>query len=236
MSEYISLGETVYFGITVHHPSGGFLVNTDETPRYFAYKDEDDTPLLEGDFTQRTGLIGTYRGKFSVSAGNGFGKGNYVEIQVSGKVDGVIGRALIKSFVIDDLEQVIPSAVWNANQNDYNIPNTFGAQNNPVYFAAIKFVKDTQNSQDEYAVQWFKNSLPLNNGDVTNPALSVQNLTGNTALFENEILNYNNVATGTLRYNASAVTASGEVYIVITSGTIDGQTRTWSNPIGIDYL
>lgn len=254
--EYISLGDTVYFGATIHHPSGGYLVNADETPKYFAFVNETDTPLVEGNFTTR-GIPGTYRGKFNVTSGNGFLKGNYVEIHASGKVDGVVGRAILKSFVINDVfdanivqvsgepatpmsDNAISSAVLNAQLSDYTSNGTVGSGLNKliqdIYFAGIKFVKDTANAQDEYAVQWFKNSIPLNNGAVTNPALSVQNLTGNTALFENAILTYNNVATGTLRYNASQVTASGEVYIVIASGTIDGQTRIWSNPIGIDYL
>lgn len=411
MSEYIKLGDNVKFGVTIHHPVSGYIVNTTIDPRWLVYRNTSDTPVLSGLFTLRTGLIGTYRGNFDASISNGFATNDYVEVHASGEVDGIIGRSIVRTFVIDDIFNVnltqisgidvnnskyIADKVWderldqhtqnvtfgsginrlinnigvtvnsnivsinssglnnhilpvnlvevsglpvnislnqlvdniwdekirehltndsfgsginklvnnigttvNANiisinssgLNNHILPvnvieisghsvinsiintnivqisghtvanaltklvddiwdesiinhttnNTFGSglvgliQN--LYFAAIKFVKDDYNNQDEYVVQWFKNDSPIYSGGVINPALSVYKTSDSTALFQNKKLNYYNVNTGSLRYNESGILAvSGEPYLAITSGLIDGSLRTWANPIGIGYL
>lgn len=328
MSEYINLGDVTYFGITLQHPSGGYLTNADETPRYFLYKNASDTELISANFTARAGLIGTYRGSGDITTGNGFAAGDYVEVHASGKVSGLVGRAIIKTFVVSDTYNVnvstwsgvpvnslnngnptvniasltgvplatsinptIQNAVWgaklsNLNINDttgsglwriglklidsntvqwsgHNLANTltntlqqaiFGAKlsswtiNNTVgsglnkisqniYYAGIKFVKDSTSPRDEYIVQWFRNSLPVSSGEVTNPALSVYKTSDGTALTQNRPMAVTSVYNGVLRYNeASNLAVSGEPYLAMASGTIDGSVRVWSNPIGLDYL
>ena len=231
MSEYVELGDVVRFGITTHNPSGGALINTDETPRWSTYINANDTPTQEGAFTQRTGLTGTYRGTITASVGNGYAAGDFVEIHASGRVTGIIGRAVIKSFVIDDLYKtnIISVSGTRVHYNDIVAP--------AVYFAGIKFVKDSTVPRDEYIVQWFKNSIPLASGQVTNPALSIYRTSDNTSLFTNAVLNHFSVSHGGLRYNEPTnLAVSGEPYMAIASGTIDGSTRVWNNPIGLDYL
>lgn len=104
--ESVNINDTVYFGVTIHHPSGGFLTDADETPRYQVFENSSDTVVTQGAFTKRTitgGVLGTYRANFAASNGNGFESGKYYEIHASGKVNDVVGRAIIKSFVVDDV-------------------------------------------------------------------------------------------------------------------------------------
>lgn len=310
MSEYIKLGDTVRFGITIHNPSGsiGQLINADETPRWFVYTTTSgDNPLMQGNFTARANLIGTYTGNFACTGGNNFVTGDYVEVHASGKVNSVVGRSIIKTFLIDDIFSVNVLQISGQYINnpldvnvqkvanvvatsplDVNVYSVSGVRvNNPldvniqrianttatspldvnvysvsgiraeyplqvntiqvsgvpvsiaddIYFSVIKFVKDTTNIKDEYVVQWFKNSLPLASGQITNPAISVYKTSDNTSLFTNKVLNYYSVLHGGLRYDeTSSLAVSGEPYMVITSGTIDSATRVWNNPIGLDYL
>lgn len=258
MSEYINLGDVTYFGITVTHPSGGQLTAADETPRYFLYRNASDTPSISANFIARAGLIGTYRGSGDITSGNGFATGDYVEVHASGKVSGLQGRAIIKTFVVDDVYDVnvvknsghllanqftpaIQQAVFGAKLSNWTTNDTVGSGLNKIsqncYYAGIKFLKDSVNIQDEYLVQWFRNSLPVSSGEVTNPALSVYKTSDGLALTENRPLTLSSVKNGVLRYNeTSALAVSGEPYLVMTSGTIDGSLRTWANPIGLDSL
>jgi hypothetical protein len=497
MSEYINLGDVTYFGITITHPSGGFLTNADETPRYFIYKNASDTPLVSANFIARAGLTGTYRGSGDITTGNSFAAGDYVEVHASGKVSGLVGRAIIKTFVVADtfnanivqwsgssvkpannnnpsvnvvsltgvplpgaiinanilqyggiqgyqsggipsvntvywadspveldaqfskpvvsafsyydpqtstyraypidftnLSRLIPSAILNASLTNYtlngsvgsgigrmafniidanvvqlsghNLANTFnntiqqavwaarmtdwtvnnttgsglgrsalntvnanliqwsGSPVKPannghppvnlmdwggfgiipevdndvasyprmaaaryydnseggerlfpptfydtynkqveillstnisayvangtigsglnkisqnIYYAGIKLVKDSVNLRDEYLVQWFRNSLPISSGEISNPALSVYKTSDGSALTQNNPLAITSVNNGVLRYNeTSNLVVSGEPYLVATSGIIDGGLRVWNNPVGIDSL
>lgn len=229
--EFVSLSDTVYFGCTIHNPSGGALINADTTPVWNSFINNSDTITQQGNFTGRTGMVGTYRANLVASAANGYASGNYVEIHASGVVGGVQGRAIIKTFVINDVF-------------DCNIVQVSGTPiaytdlvPNPIYFAGIKFVHDGITPDDEYIVQWFKNSTPLASGQVTNGALSVYNTSANGSLFINKRTDYQSVSHGAMRYNEPTnIAVSGEPYLAVASGTIDGATRVWTNPIGLDYL
>lgn len=435
MSEFVRIDDTVRFGVTSHNPSGGALINADETPRWYSYINSSDTIVQQGDFTLRTGLTGTYRGSFAATLANGYASGDYVEIHASGKVNGAVGREIIKTFVINDLFDVnvlrvnnssistrtaglfdvnieriqntgvsstapgmlnvnleriqntsaisstngilnvnltainntnavstvaglldvniariqnsgvsstvpgmlnvnleriqsvaaisttagtldvnltkinntaasattagildvniariqntgvvstipglldvniirvsgtpvtlttgidtnlthisgvpvglsdyIENKVWNAPLITHLNNETFGSGlakiSSDLYFANIKFVKDSNVPNDEYTVQWFKNTTLVASGQVTNPAISIYKTDGtNTSLFTNKVLNWTNVNTGTLRGNESVtLVVSGEPYLAITSGVLDGVNRVWSNLIGLDYL
>lgn len=227
MAEYIKLNDTVRFGIITTSPTTGQTANADATPAWFAYKNDSDTIVTSGLFSQRSGLVGTYRANFTANTSNGFASNDYVEVQASALVGGVYNRAIVRSFVIDDIV-------------DTNVVQVSGVTvqiASDVYYANIKLTKDGLNSQDEYTVQWFKNSAVLNSGDITNPAISAYTTNSNNALFTNKQLNYFSVNHGGLRYNETVnVVVSGEPYLVMTSGTIDGFTRVWSNLCGIDYI
>ena len=103
MSEFIKKTDTVRFGVTTHNPSGGALKTADEAPRWRVFEEASDTSILDGLFTVRTGYDGTYRATFDATIGNGFNSNSYYEIHASGKVDGIVGRAIIKTFVLDDI-------------------------------------------------------------------------------------------------------------------------------------
>ena len=294
--EYVALGDTVRFGICITNPSGliANLVNADETPRWYAYTTTSgDNPLMQGAFTARSNLIGTYTGNFACTSANNFITGDYVEVHASGKVNAVQGRAIVKTFVIDDLFRTnviqisgvavdsVPavnvvrvsgqfvknplevntiqvSGQFVKNPLEVNVVQVSGVgtqltsvvnanvvsvsgipvgATDDIYFAAVKFVRDSVVPDDEYVVNWFKNSFSLPSGNVTNGAISVFNTANNTSLFTNKVLTYQSVSHGGMSYNEPInLATSGQIYMAIVSGTISGATRTWSNPIGLDYL
>lgn len=106
----------------------------------------------------------------------------------------------------------------------------------PMYYAQIKYIKDRNNSQDEFAVVWFKNDFPLNSGDITNPRISAYNTSTGATVFTNQSMNYASVNLGVTRYNVGTVLPSGEPWLISVSGTIDSVVRTWSNVVGLDLF
>lgn len=227
MAEYIKLNDTVRFGIITSNPATGQTASADATPAWFAYKNDSDTIVTSGFFTLRSGLVGTYRANFVASAANGFASNDFIEVQASALVGGIYNRAIVRSFVIDDI----------VDTNVVQVSGVTVQVASDVYYANIKLTKDGINNQDEYTVQWFKNSTVLASGDITNAAVSAYTTNSNNSLFTNKVLNYFSINHGGLRYNETAnLIASGEAYLVITSGTIDGFTRTWSNICGIDSI
>lgn len=106
-----------------------------------------------------------------------------------------------------------------------------------IYYAAIKYISDVTNSTDEFAVQWFKNDQPVMSGSLTAPAISVYNTSTGAALISHQGMSYASPNLGVVRYNKTPmVLASGEPYLVETSGTIDAINRTWRTIVGIDLL
>lgn len=246
-NRYYKLEDTVRFGVTIHNPSGGALINADETPRWYVYEDNIDTPVLTDLFKARTGLIGTYKGNFNASGVTGFESGKYYEIHGSGKVNGTVGRAILQSFVLDDVYDTntvqvsgnpitsIGNEVWDANLTDHNIVGTFGETLQPIYYANIKFLKDAPNNADEITAGWFKDSVPLTSGDLSDPALSVINTGNGNKVVDSQSMSFINSTSAVVRYNESpSVMVSGEPYVISCSGLIDGTTRNWKLLVGLD--
>ena len=257
MSEYIALGDLVEFGITTHHPSSGQLVNADETPRWYV-SGGSGSPILTGLFQQRSldgvhTVAGRYWSSFPASTASGFVAGTRYEVFASGKVAGMVGGQIVRTFRVDDEFKVdlrsisgIPIAnsdyvegrVWNAIMSNYATNNTFGSGVSEAvsrfYFADIELIRDDPNTQDEYGVQWFRNSVAISSGQITNPAISVFNGFTGAALISNGVLSYSSLTNGALYRTASGanITSSGVPYLVIASGTIDGATRVWQNVVG----
>lgn len=231
MSEYIKLNDEVRFPLHVHNPAAsGQLINADETPRWYVMEQDSDTPILQGNFVNR-GITGSYRGSFFASGVLGFDAGNYYEVHASGKVGGLLDRIVCKSFVLNDLYNV---NIIQVSGQEVNI-NSF--KEDTIYFALILFIKDTTNLRDEYVAQWFRGGIPINSGDITNPAISVYNTLNGTSLFQNQTMNYANTDLGVVRYNDSNFLAvSGEPYLVVVSGTIDSVTRVFNNVVGLDIF
>lgn len=230
MSEYIKQNEFTYFTVITHNPSGGAVTNADETPKYRVYNKTTGARLIDWSVleSQTNVILGNYWGSFYTS-GNLFSVGDYCSVIVSGKVASTVDFVEVKSF------QVAPTINANITQTSgTNISPFFGQDS---YFANIKFIKDNINSRDEYNVNWFKNSTPLGYGLVTNPALTVYNTSTGAALFSNQVLTAAGSPIGALRFNGSSnILPSGEVYLAVTSGLIDGSVRRWENLVGIDSL
>lgn len=228
MGQNYALDDTIRFGLTIHHPSGGALTEADETPKWYVFEDNSDTPILEGDFTARTGYIGIYKGSFIASEANGFNSNGYYEILASGKVGNIVDQTIIDKFVLDDIYDV---NVVQVSGNRVHI-NDFGGT---VYFADIKYIKDATNSRDEYTCHWFKNGQFVPSGSLQDPAISVYNTNTGSALFQNQRMTFASVNLGVVRYNdTSFLTPSGEPFLVEVSGLIDTSTRVWKQVIGLD--
>lgn len=247
MSEHVKINDVVRFSAFTFHPSGGALTTADETPRWSVFEEASDTPILEGAFSARTGFIGTYRGTFDATLANGFNTQSYYEVHASGKVQGVVGRIIVKSFVLDDIFNAnvlqvesgyvtavditgFPSAADISTEVWANEPN--------VYFADLKYTKDISGINDEYTVVWLKDTTILSSGNISNPAISVYKTNDSTALFENQTMDFIGTQ-GILRYNETTpanIQNSGEPYLFVASGTIDSSTRVWKKLVGIDLL
>lgn len=106
----------------------------------------------------------------------------------------------------------------------------------PSYYAQIKYIKDRNNAQDEFAALWFKNDQPLMSGDITNPRISVYNTATGATIFTNQSMNYASVNLGVVRYNVGTVLPSGEPWLVHVSGTIDSVVRVFGNVVGLDLF
>lgn len=217
MSETIKLGDTVRFQATVIHPTSGYLIAADSGVRYYAFVNDGETASLQGDMIARSGLVGSYRGSFSVSP-TYFASGQYISIKASGRVSGYTGWGNLKDFIVSDIS----------------------LQEN-VYYANIKYArKNTAPStwQDYFASQWYKNGSVVTSGQLTTPKISVYNTTDGTALVSHADMSYSSPVLGSTYYLSSnpTVTNSGIPYMVAISGTIDGQMRQWNQIVGLDLL
>lgn len=232
MSEYIKLNDFVRFNIYTYHPSSGQSTDADSTPRWFVY-DSGVVPILNGEMQAKTGLVGAYIGSFQATDGNGFASDKYYSVEVSGSIDNQTAFTTVKEFVIDDLYDVNIVQVSGENVNI----SDFQYQDTPIYFANIKYVYDGTNGHDEYAIQWYQDDQPVTSGDITNPAISIYNTSDGSAVIEHQKLTYASPLLGVLRHNeVSSLLASGEPYLVETSGTINSSLRTWKTLVGIDVF
>lgn len=204
---------TIYLGLSA--PSGGSYAATIERLSDGYYRQDDaevfssglsfgdkDVSLTEGSSENR----GTYSTTLTATNWNdGIYRLRVHNKDVPNRVDSVADFG-----VVDGSEVTVGEA-------------TFG----PVYHADIQFIKDATNSQDEYRTRWFKNGVRVITG-ITNPALSVITPSG-TYLVDNKAMT--SVGQGAYKYTASTVAerqTAGEHYEVVTSGTIDSSTRTFS--------
>ena len=109
------------------------------------------------------------------------------------------------------------------------------ASGNFVYYADVRFHKDTSNTRDEWSCQWYRNDGPLGSGAITTPIIQVVNVTTGTDLIASSGMSYVSINVGTVKYyeNTNRTTA-GENYIAKFSATIDGTTHNWQKLVGRD--
>jgi hypothetical protein len=101
----VKLGEVIHFDIATHSPiSSGRLTNADETPRFWVFEEDTDTPIIS--FTSMTARggnwIGLYRGNFTASTANGFEAGKWYNVIVSGRVDNIYSAEPRMTFMMEN--------------------------------------------------------------------------------------------------------------------------------------
>lgn len=195
MAQHVRLGDVFRFGVTVHNPSGGAIINADETPRWFVYEEANDTPILAGDFTLRTGHIGRYRATFNTTTGNGFDTQSYYEVHASGKVNGIVGWDIISSFVVDD--------VYNSNLIQYNS----GVVDNLVtdITGPIDTLISTQSN--DFLV-------PIRDALISYQGGSVSDATPNAREFTTNLANFDNYWNGHIIVMGAGSTVEGQARII----------------------
>src|SRR5690606_30059270 len=138
------------------------------------------------------------------------------------KVQGVILVDLLSDSGVNSIQNGLATA-----SGLQTVDNNVDLINNTLYnsyYADIKFIKDNNNNQDEYYVSWFKNDQPLSSGDVNSSSFQVWRKNG-TTLINHTLLNYIGNFGVLYHDEAANITASGEAYLVTTSGIIDGNLR-----------
>ena len=103
-----------------------------------------------------------------------------------------------------------------------------------IYHAKVDFNYDQGNTQDEYTVQWFDNSIPVTTG-ITLPLIQVIKRADGADLIA-EVAMTQIGATAAYKYDASGAErlTLGEAAIVVVGATIDGDARTWRWIVGRD--
>jgi hypothetical protein len=122
----IPLNEETYFDIITNNNLGG-ISNTDSAPTYDIFEEGIDIGIVTGLLTQRTGLIGNYRGSFTTSSGNGFDIGKYYSVVVNAVVSGVSGKCVATSFRVSAPETIVGCNISTLT-SDYDLAKTAATQ------------------------------------------------------------------------------------------------------------
>lgn len=102
-----------------------------------------------------------------------------------------------------------------------------------LYHADIKWVKDSSNARDEFAVIWYKNGVQQTSG-VTVPTIEAFKWADGTDLIASTAMSAVG-STGYFKYSTgSLLMTDGEMAFVKVTATIDGSTRTFSHIVGRD--
>jgi hypothetical protein len=109
----IPIDEVVHVPDINTHDATGAVTDADSTPTYAVYEEDNDTPIVTGNFTKRTSLTGEYRASFTASAGNGFEAGKCYSVKAFATVDGISAKATIMWFRVAPAEPSagVPSVV-----------------------------------------------------------------------------------------------------------------------------
>jgi hypothetical protein len=129
----IPLNEELYFDVITNNNLGG-IADTDSIPIYNVFKEGIDIGVVTGILTQRTGLIGNYRGAFTISSGNGFDIGKYYSVIVNASVSGVSGKCVATNFRVSAPESIIGCNISTLT-SDYDTAKTAATQTsvNDIY-------------------------------------------------------------------------------------------------------
>jgi len=133
----------------------------------------------------------------------------------------------------------LPYQVWDEPMSLHNTNGTFGSGQNKtvqdIYYADIRVLNNSP-TNNEYGVVWFKNTILVSSGNITNPAISCFDCTNGNALFQNKVMSYASNL-GALSYiEPTNKMVSGIPYEVRASGLIDGISQSWRGIKGLDLM
>lgn len=111
-SMIIPLGQEVHFD-AITSDSAGNVTDADSTPTWEVFEGANDTPLLSGSFTKRSGQTGVYRAQFLAEDTVGFTVGNFYSVIGTAIVNGVNGKCVCVIFRCGPAEE--SAGVPNAN-------------------------------------------------------------------------------------------------------------------------
>lgn len=236
----IKLGEIVHFDVTLHSPSvSGQSKNADEVPKFWVFEEENDTGIIAASgMRNRTGFPGLYTGYFAASSANGFEATKFYNVVASGKVESIFSLEKAATFYVennsfDDIASTSGIIRQNLDKTGYVLdPSQSGSF---IYYADIRFHKDSSNSRDEYSCQWYRSDGPIPSSQISIPVLQVIDVTNGANLIASGSMSHVNINVGTVKfYESSSRTTAGENYIAKCSATLDGSVRNWQKLIGRD--
>lgn len=114
------LGRTVYKDF-VCHTTAGVVSDADSTPTVEIFENDTDTAILTPTAVKRTSKTGNYRVPIVITAANGFEIGKSYNVVVSATVGGTSSKAVIMSFVIENIGMITGSVVTDGS----NTSSTF---------------------------------------------------------------------------------------------------------------
>lgn len=92
----ITLGDTVDFDLITRSDTG--VADADAPPTFEVFESANDTPIVTGTMTKRTGKTGNYRGQFVASTGNGFEADKWYNVVAAATVGGVSDKTIALRF------------------------------------------------------------------------------------------------------------------------------------------
>jgi hypothetical protein len=116
----VLLGRTIIRDF-VCHTTAGAISDADTTPSVAVFEDATDTAILNPTPVKRTSMTGNYRVSIPVTAGNGFEIGKSYNVIASATVGGVSSKAVIASFVIENIMLKTGSVVADAGNSATSI-------------------------------------------------------------------------------------------------------------------
>lgn len=94
----VKLGTTRTFDVITSGATGA-VVDADSLPTWEVFENGDDSPILAGTTSKRTGKIGNYDASVEVTAGNGFEDGKSYNLVAAATVGGIPVKDVVASFV-----------------------------------------------------------------------------------------------------------------------------------------
>ena len=94
----IELDDVYFFNAVTTDPTTGDVADADGAVTFKVYEEDNDTAILSGTMTKRTGATGEYRGSVTVSAANGFEVGKWYGVTCEAMVGGRSGKVAKSEF------------------------------------------------------------------------------------------------------------------------------------------